>query len=1092
MHATTLQGILEHLRRLTTPARDRDLSDADLLERFRLRGEEAAFTLLVQRHGPMVLAVCRRIRGDAHEAEDAFQATFLVLVRNAGAIRKQQSLAGWLYGVASRIAHKARLRSARQRARPFDALPSIIRDDPSAKLTAEELRAALDEEIERLPDKYRIPLVLCYLADKTHEQAAGELGWPKSSVTARLARARELLQRRLRHRGFTAPASLLAALWTEQSAKAAIPTRLTLSTVRLAMQTLTGETLAATNAAALADGFVKGAASAKYTAMLTLLVPMGLAALSMWMVSSPVPSARQKTPPPQALDHRGEKQAPTRKPRVDLFGDPLPDEAVARMGWGRLRHPDCRLAFSTDGKTLISGARNGIRIWDAATGQLRRRFDLDLSSNWTLSFAFTGERIFIAGEGREKRIVTLQVFDPASGKVRRRLELPDQATCANVTLSRDGKWLAYGHQNNIRLHDTASGREVLRLPRGDCIAFAPDGKTIAICDLTGTVQIHDTASGKSVRELKRDGDTVADIAFSPDGRFLASIVWNEKQRETREISIWDIITGEERHRLKGPGGFALCAAFSPDGKYVATGYQHPDLILWDMATGKEVRRYPTDALFASIAFSPDGKSLAAASGEGTIRLWEPETGQVLPGSADPFINGVLALRFSGDGRRLLGNTDMCFVWDAATGRELRRFLRVSQCSCSSALSPDESLLASADRDGTIQLWSAATGEKLRTLKGHEKWVRSLVFAADGRRLFSSSVDGTIRMWDAANGREQRKLTGQGELAVSPDGRSLASDSGSNVVLWDLTTGERKATLVMASRNSPGQKVFSPDSRLLAAVNGGARRNDPGEVKVWDVATGKLRHSFEGHKTRGGSVAFSPDGRMLATGDHNGVLFLWELASGRRRHQFIGHESWIHALAFSPDGRSLAASSVDAPVYIWDVAGILGPKPRRLANEELQRCWNTLAGEDAPAAFQAIRRLIAVPMQTLPYLREHLKPVPAPDLKRVRRLVEMLDSNEFKERQEAAVELEKQADAAASLLRQILTKERPSLELHRRLQQILEGIEAKPETLRTVRTVEVLEWIGTPAAVRLIDELANGAADAPLTREANAAKRRLSR
>ena len=113
MHASTLQGVLDHLRKLTDPARPRELSDADLLERFRLRREEAAFTLLVQRHGPMVLAVCRRVLGDAHEVEDAFQATFLVLVRDAGIIRKQQSLSAWLHGVASRIAHKAQ-----------DALPS--------------------------------------------------------------------------------------------------------------------------------------------------------------------------------------------------------------------------------------------------------------------------------------------------------------------------------------------------------------------------------------------------------------------------------------------------------------------------------------------------------------------------------------------------------------------------------------------------------------------------------------------------------------------------------------------------------------------------------------------------------------------------------------------------------------------------------------------------------------------------------------------------------------------------------------------------------------------------------------------------------
>src|SRR5262249_47371400 len=152
----------------------------------------------------------------------------------------------------------------------------------------------------------------------------------------------------------------------------------------------------------------------------------------------------------------------------------------------------------------------------------------------------------------------------------------------------------------------------------------------------------------------------------------------------------------------------------------------------------------------------------------------------------PFINGVGHVRFSADGRRLLGGAAMYLVWDAATGRELRRFPRVSERSGPSALSPDESLLASADQDGTIRLWDAATGEERRTLKGHEKWINCMVFSTDGRRLFSGSFDGTIRVWDVPNGRELRKLTGKNELAVSPDGRWLASDSGPNILLWNLT------------------------------------------------------------------------------------------------------------------------------------------------------------------------------------------------------------------------------------------------------------------------------------------------------------------
>ncbi len=1103
MRASTLQGVLEHLRKLTRPDRARDLSDADLLERFRRRREEAAFTLLVQRHGPMVLAVCRRILGDIHDAEDAFQATFLVLVRSAGAIRKRQSLASWLHGVAARIAHKTRMRSIRQKAQELAFLPPTVRDDPSENVDAEELRAALDEEIARLPNKYRTPLVLCYLAEKTHEQAASELGWPKSSVTARLAKARELLQRRLMRRGFSVPAGLLAVLLTETTTNAAVPSLLTLSTVRLAVQALTGETLAATSAAALAGSFVKNTSARKLTAAIALLATLGLTAIGYRMAIPGSPYlAEQPAPHVKTTGEPSETKSEPRKPHVDLFGDPLPDEAIARMGSSRLRHFRYvrTLAFSADGKSLVSGGGKGIRVWDAAEGKLRRRFDV--SSDWTLSMALTKKGILVASANYEKGIVTLQTVDYTSGKVRRRLDLPERATGANLTLSRDGKWLAYGHDKHVLLIETTSGREVKRFPAGRDIAFAPDNKTLAICDFSDTVRIHDTSSGECTLRLKHEGDQVAHIAISPDGHSLATIPWNEKQ-QPGEFSIWDLRTGKERHRFKGARNYVLVAAFSPDGKHVAVGCQYPDLLLFDLETGKEVRRYPTDAFFASIAFSPDGKKLVAASGEGTIRMWETETGRVLPASADPNIDSVHGLRFSTDGRRLLGLAAMPIAWEPGTGREIQRFYKAADFH-RVALSPDEFLLADAEvkiSEGTIFLRDAKTGKEVQALKGHEKGIWNVVFSPSGHRLASCSYDGTIRVWEAPSGRPLHKLSSKDDrtmvLAFSPDEHWLASASdrlgarGYEVILWDLTSGREKTRFAMLQNNSAHQLAFSADSRLLAAVGGGQTHRDPGEVQVWDVTDERPRRWFEGHKSRVGSVAFSPDNRVLATGDMSGELFLWELASGHRRHRFVGHESWITSLAFSPNGRHLAASSFDAPVFVWDVMGLTERPQRPTSEAQLLSSWNALAGKDASAAFLAIRRLASSPQQTLPFLRDHLKPVPAPDGKRVRQLVEMLDSEDFPTRQKAADELEKQADSAAGLLREILAKEKPSLEVRRRLQQILDALENKPESLRAVRAVEMLEWIGTPDAVRLIRELANGAADARLTREAQLARRRLS-
>jgi Tol biopolymer transport system component len=339
---------------------------------------------------------------------------------------------------------------------------------------------------------------------------------------------------------------------------------------------------------------------------------------------------------------------------------------------------------------------------------------------------------------------------------------------------------------------------------------------------------------------------------------------------------------------------------------------------------------------------------------------------------------------------------------------------------------------------------------------------------------------------------KHQLRGQTPLAVSCDARYLATAYAKTptVFVYDLTTGKESKRFAWHQQGQVLGLAFAPDGRSLAAAGHIRGADKPGVVFIWDIAGDQSARMFDS-QTLKWSVAFSPDGRTLAAGDGESGLILWEVRSGRPRHRFVGHESQIQALAFSPDGRTLAASSADAPVYVWDVAGALEPKPHRLSNDELRRCWSDLSKEDAAVAFQAIRRLAAVPEQTVPFLREYLKPVPALDLKRVRQLVEMLDSDNFEKRQKAAEELEKQADAVAPFLRQILVKEKPSLEVQRRLQQIVEAIQSKPESLRDVRAVEALEWIGTPDAVRLLGELAHGAAEARRTREATAAKRRLT-
>ena len=254
------------------------LTDGQLLERFttrRAEAAEAAFEALVGRHGPMVLRVCRGVLRDPHDVEDAFQATFLVLVKKAHAIGERDLLAPWLYGVARRVALKARGVVARRNRREGG-----IVDDPPADVAEGpwlDLRPMLHEELDRLPEKYRKPVVLCHLQGLTHAEAARELAWPVGTVSVRLARARKLLKERLGRRGLTVTASVGFAGLTLEGASAAVPESLIRSTARAALGASTGQILAAGTISAGASQLAKRTLTTMLmTRLKWLVIPLAL------------------------------------------------------------------------------------------------------------------------------------------------------------------------------------------------------------------------------------------------------------------------------------------------------------------------------------------------------------------------------------------------------------------------------------------------------------------------------------------------------------------------------------------------------------------------------------------------------------------------------------------------------------------------------------------------------------------------------------------------------------------------------------------------------------------------------------------------
>lgn len=278
MPGSHLASILRHLRRVGGFRRNHELLDAGLLERWVAHRDEAAFEVLVWRHGPMVLGVCRRVVGGEHEAEDAFQATFLALVRRAGAIGKREAVGSWLYKVAYRIALKARERVAKQRTGDRRA-HCLMANRCDEDLLWRDVRPVLDEELQRLPERYRVPFVLCYLDGKTNEEAARELGCPTGTIVSRLARARERLRRRLIQRGVTLSAGLLTAGLAQQTTAIALPPALVGITIKTAVLGAVGKAVPAgvvsTQVAALTEGVLRAMWMTKVKVVAALLL-MGM------------------------------------------------------------------------------------------------------------------------------------------------------------------------------------------------------------------------------------------------------------------------------------------------------------------------------------------------------------------------------------------------------------------------------------------------------------------------------------------------------------------------------------------------------------------------------------------------------------------------------------------------------------------------------------------------------------------------------------------------------------------------------------------------------------------------------------------------
>jgi RNA polymerase sigma factor (sigma-70 family) len=1065
----------------------RDLSrrsDRQLLEAFLARRDETSFAALVERYGGLVLGVCRRVLGHRQDAEDVFQATFLVLARQASGIRRRGSVSCWLHGVAWRLAQKARVRAARRRTLERLAVVNAAPADPPGAAAERELAGRLDEVLVRLPEKYRRPLVLCHLEGRTLVEAARLIGCPKGTVAGRLARGRDLLRRRLVSHGLLPAGGVAAVLGGDLTA--AVPPAVRSTAVRTALSGAAEVRIAGApvSAARLTREALPSMSPIKLTFALGVACGLALAALGLNRESRP---AAAHEPPPAAA---ARTDPASEEVRTDRFGDPLPPGALARFGSTRFRHGgNVRgLVYYPDGKRLASaGQDNTLRVWDAATG---------------------------------KELLRMRPFEGEAAR---------HVWVLAVARSPDGRFLVSTVGNGpgaVVLWDAATGREVRRFrsdsTKSESILFTPDGRSVVVGDSDGKVECFDVESGKAVREFTGDVGWVRALALARDGKTLA--VAGEG------LKLFDLSSGQFLREIGGHSGTVVGLAFSPDGAVLASASQF--LVLTETTTGRQLNK-PAGAASGPVAFSPDGTVLA--TGSGFVELRDPRTGEVRK-QLPPVGRPPQALAFSPDGMTLAaggwdGTVDQ---FDVATGQRKGAVAGHRGEISAVAVSRDGRLVASGGESDGVIVWDAATGQvrhRLAGRSGQNGRIDEIAFAADDRSVRAGGWDYTVREWNLDTGKLQREKRFEGVgFRFAPDGRTVAHGKGPKVVVSDLSTGKplhkfdgaedwvtaayspdgtllacagkeqdgtihlwdtatgKLARSVKGQEDGPRAVAFSPDGRLLA-TGGGYRRVSVPEsvVHLWDVATGKEVGQCRGRLGSVTAVAFAPDGRTLAASGGGGVA-LYEVATGSERRQFAGHTGIVWSIAFDPHGRWMVTGCSDKTVLQWDLIG--RPDVARSAERDLERSWADLAG-DPVAADRARAALVAEPARTVPFLAGRVKPAPVAEAGQVPKLVADLNSDRSAVRRQAMLELERLGELAEPDLRRASQAAGASLEVRKRLDELL-GRLVKPtgETLRALRAVEVLEQIGTPDARAVLTTLAGGPDGARLTRDAAGALRRM--
>jgi WD40 repeat protein len=803
----------------------------------------------------------------------------------------------------------------------------------------------------------------------------------------------------------------------------------------------------------------------------------------------------------------------------DLVGDPLPAKCLARLGTVRFRRDGGKsLLFSPNGKLLVSAGNNcTIQVWDVDTGKLSATFGARSASHVV---AFSGDGKHLATAVRYSDL-GISIRDVKTRKQRFILPAPVPKTgpaagTQALAFFADGKTLAVATVGLVVFWDIESRKVSRRLDEGIgkgtvyALDISSDGKLLAVAaddnseHATTTIWLVDLNTGKPRAKLKGLERDVTSLAFAPNGKTLLAACFDQTVR------LWDVTTGKEMRRIEARGGKAV---FSPDGKTLVWGTADGTLHIWDVPSWKERRRISIpERYLTAIAFSPDNKTIATGA-DSAIRLWDSTTGrEVRPyaGVGSPLVFGA----FSPDGKVFAARSHDGAIhrWALPSTRELPRIPRpttdwgaLEPAAPSLAVSPDGKVLASFVR-AFVQLWSAKDGKELHLLTQPHNCT-ALAFSPQGDALAVGYLGG-IALWSPTSGKRLRLLDYADEVTVArryapwpraiaffPDGRALVAATRSETVrFWDWAAGRELRPIA-----DTGMHVFSmavsPDGKLLAL--GGTSRAGARTplIRIWEIASRALIREIK-RPCCVHSLAFSHDGKVLAAAaSDTSAVYLWNVWTGAWLLGFYGHASAVNCVTFSPDGRSLASCGSDATVLLWDMKSVVAKVPHAdLSAKALNDHWVDLRYAEVPAAHKALVALAGGGDKAVAFLARHLTPVPEVADARLGKLIANLDADAAAVREAAFAELEKLGPVAGPALTKALAG-KPSLEARRRLRELvakLPAYDAKPDELRRARAVQALELIGSEQARALLKKLAGGAAGATLSRDARGALGRLER